>query len=51
MLAVSVAVGAVVGARKGGGHVIRGTNKADHLVGTPGDDVILGLRGRDRIRA
>ncbi|HYU60239.1 MAG TPA: calcium-binding protein [Solirubrobacterales bacterium] len=51
ILGASFVAGAVVGARQGGGHVIRGTNKADRLVGTPGDDVILGLRGRDRIRA
>lgn len=54
-LAVTVAIafvaGAVVGAQQGGGKLIKGTKKADRLVGTPGDDQIRGGRGKDRIRA
>jgi Ca2+-binding RTX toxin-like protein len=51
ILVASFGVGAVVGAGQQASNVIRGTNKADRLVGTTGDDVILGLRGRDKIRA
>lgn len=51
-LAVTVAIafvaGAVVGAQQGGGKLIKGTKKADRLVGTPGDDQIRGGRGKDR---
>lgn len=51
ILSVAFVAGAVVGAQQGSGKVIKGTGKADRLVGTPGNDQISGGRGRDRIRA
>lgn len=51
ILSVAFVAGAVVGAQQGSGKVIKGTSKADRLVGTPGNDQISGGRGKDRIRA